>query len=415
VPLVTGGNKKRKSGESSDRKRRPLTDTLVASIAIERFKGLSDSGSLTPIKTVAAKFDRDNAVISRAVARAFQDKLVAIVRKDKAEERKRLGALEDALLAKFGKLNKAIVIENLTGDSDESGAQGDPLKQPLQQKLGLAMARFIATDSALRNGDVIGVGSGRGVELTIHSLESCPQLRMQGVTLMSLTGSVYSWPNRKKGLWLDADRHVIEFAKYFKDEPKQYLICHPLAYEEEDLTKARRRTWLGDPKAPRPTMALLGVGKVAKEHRFYVEAEAEPADQEPFLKPIHTLLVTLKNLCKDAIESGRMIDKKGVKHRLGEAFPEYSPAAEMSNFFFFVPPPPESTIPNEQQVIECITKINKKLLNIQEEHLMSMQLMVVAGAKRKSHALRALLNSGYNVTYLCTDAEAATEIINGTA
>lgn len=400
--------RKKKFVIKSDKgKRKSLPDTIVASIAMERFKGLTESGVMTPIETVAKKFDRDNAVISRAVARAFQQKLVAIERKDIAKEREHRGDLEEMLLNKFPKLNKAIVIKNLPGDdlpeSENEHIEDDPLKHPLQQNLGLAMARFLSSGSVLRNGDVIGIGSGRGVRLTIRSLESCPPLRIQGATLMSLTGSVYSKPNKKKGLWLDADRHVIEAAEYFKDEPKQYLIGHPLAHELEDLDKARRRTWLAAP-ALRPAIALLGVGRVAKRHRFYVEAEAELEDREPFLQPIHDLLVELKNECKKAIEAGKLY----------ETWPGYSPAAEMSNFFFFVPPPPEWKIPNEQKIVDCIEKINKKLLTAQD-YLMEMQLMVVAGTKKKSHALRALLNSKYQVTYLCTDVQAAEEILSGNA
>ena len=107
----------------------------------------------------------------------------------------------------------------------------------------------------------------------------------------------------------------------------------------------------------------------------------------------------LNNLCKEAIAGLR----KG-------SAPEYTPAAEMSNFFFYVPPPAGS-IANERAIKNCIDTINSKLLNIKKEHLMNTQMLVVAGTKTKAYALRALINE-YPVTYLCTDVTAARELLS---
>jgi len=389
--------------EEAARKRRSLTNPDMVAIAMDRIRGLRDNGSLTPVSDLAKKYRRDPAVISRAVARAFKQNLVEVREVPRSEERERREDLEERLLEMYPHLSTAIVIANSPEDAldDQPGSMIDPLKHRLLQKLGLAMANSIAK-GLLRSDDIIGVGSGRGVNLTIRSLVSCPQLRVKNIALMSLTGSVHSKPNRKRGLWLDADRHVLELADFFLHPPNQYLIGHPLAHHPDDLEKARRRTWLADDKSKRPTLALLGVGTIAKEHRFYVEAEAEPSEQEPFLEPIHDLLVRLKEQCEAALQTNDLSHK----------FPTYSPAAEMSNVFFHVPPPRGvGLIPNEAEIVDCIRDINGRLLNFQRE-LMNMQLLLVAGSKKKAHALRALLNSDFKVAHLCTDAAAATEIIH---
>ena len=375
--------------KQTDREKvRSLTPDEITEIAMARFSGLAEGGGTRSIADLAKDFKHAPALIAESIERAFRDGLVQIARVGKPIEPRRKERIEDRLLNRFKKLNKAIVIESVAG-----GHSADPLQDPLHRNLGMAMAQFVATGSLFRNNDAIGVGSGRAVNVTLSYF---PDVRAQNVTLMSLTGSVYSTPNATKGTWLDADRHVMELAKHFP-EPKQYLICHPLAYEPDELERARGRVWLGHRSTRPPTQCLLGVGTVAQGHRFYLEAEANEDNQEPFLKPIHNMLVDLVNLCKAV------------------AAPEqdYSPAAEMSNFFFYVPPPPNIKVPQEKDIKECIRNINSRLLNIQEDLIKHLQLLVVAGTRHKAHTIRALLNNdAYPVTLLCTDAEAATEILN---
>ena len=395
--------------ERSDRV--ALPNELLAKIALKRLAGLPDSGRLTPIKEVAAEYKRAYAVISRAIPRAFKKRLIEF----KALERPALPPvnedLEHRVLNKYTKLNVAIVIK-----TDSSSQDSDAV----HRRLGMAMAAFIASGSVIQNGNAVGVGSGRGVDMTLDCLGYFEKLRARDVKVMSLTGSVYGTPNQAtKRTWLDADRHVVQLAQYFLEEPKQYLICHPLAYELADLEKARSRIWLRalDPNdedgrkmdIPAMTHLLLGVGTVAKNHRFYIEAAAKLKDQEAFLKPIHKLLVRLVSLCETAVSN--------FKHLA----PFYSPAAEMSNFFFYVPPPPGKIVPNEEEIKSCIRQINARLLNalssIQDHQpLGQLNWLVVAGTKEKAHALRALLeNDRYPVTYLCTDEQAALEIVEGRA
>jgi DNA-binding transcriptional regulator LsrR (DeoR family) len=411
-------------------KRKLLTPDVIADIAMFRFRGLKKDGRLTSMAEVQDAFPaRDRAVLSRAIEKAVTSGLVEIkaVKNTLIEIRRAVASrpgtddvLEKALLDRFPKLEHVVVIKSppLVDRSlaDRSLKDAVTLRDTVTHaNLGAAMARFIATNSVVQRNNVVGVGSGRGVDLTINSLAYFGKLRAQNVTLMSLTGSVYSIP-KTKALWLDADRHVIELAKFFEEEPKQYLISHPLAHATpSELKKAQQRVWLGRPSVsdaasaktkdqkdavPQLTHLLVGAATFAHDHRFYVEAStSEREKQEPFLKPIHQDLVHLKRLCENAIASL----PKG-------AAPEYSPAAEMSNFFFYVPPPPNFAIPNESQIRNCIERINSKCLSITEERIIKTQMLVVAGTERKSYTINALLNA-YPVAYLCTDSDAASKVL----
>lgn len=53
--------------------------------------------------------------------------------------------------------------------------------------LGEATARLLSTGPLFRDGDVIGLGSGRGVYYTVDALTRLPALRVSDVTLVSLT------------------------------------------------------------------------------------------------------------------------------------------------------------------------------------------------------------------------------------
>jgi hypothetical protein len=397
-PTQTLGQKK------AARPRNILTSEIMADIALARFSGLKEFGRLIPMKQLAHKFGHDRAVISKAITKACKQGLIVIRKVGKPTEPSVDKNLEGELLDKYPKLQAAVVIKSVPSLSDDL----------VHRHLGSAMAKFIVTNPVLQTGDVVGVGSGRGVERTIQALEYYGKLRAQHLTLMSLTGSVYSTPKSTiKGLWLDADRHVIEFAKHFDldNEPTQYLISHPLAYATySELKRARQRVWLGAPTkgkngVPKLTHVFIGVGTFASgPHRFYVEASSPPNEQEPFLKPIHNELVRLKQLCEDALSS---FSKRKCP-------PDYSAAAEMSNLFFYVPPPKNLAIKNEKAILECIQRINSRCLNVKEEQILGTQMLVVAGTTRKAHALRALLDR-YPVTYLCTDADAAKAIVSGEA
>jgi hypothetical protein len=382
------------------KQKQALTPEIKADIAIARLSGFKH-GRITPMKEMERRFGHDRAVISKATVDAFRNRLVEVRKRERAVEPQLDPDLRDALLSKYSKLQHVDVIKSRVTAGDDT---------ELHRELGMAMANFIAVGPVVQKGDVFGIGSGRGVEMTINALQHFGRLRAQNVTLMSLTGSVYSTPRATtKGLWLDADRHVIEFAKHFEliQEPTQYLICHPIAHETPiELKKARQRVWLGSAHAPQLSHVLVGVGRFGVgHHRFYVEATAGPNDQEPFLMPIHTGLVQLKLLCERA-----------VSHFPKGRAPYYSPAAEMSNFFFYVPPPRGLQIPNEKAIIDCIADINSRLLTIKENQIRNTLMLVVAGTREKAHAVRALLESeAYPVTYLCTDTAAAHEIYYGGA
>jgi DNA-binding transcriptional regulator LsrR (DeoR family) len=344
--------------------------------------------------------------------------LVDVVKIKKRPEIDRDKTLEGRLSERFKNLNRAIVINHQSPNPD-----GDD--EALHQKHGVAMAEFIVEASAVLNNALIGVGSGGACDRTLSLLQYFPPLRCSGVTLMSITGSVYSRPRRTgRRVWFDADSHVTEFARHFhKDcEPSQYLISHPLAYEKEELDNARKRVWFGrvgseeSPVKP-PTHLLVGIAPVAENHRFHLEAVAPPEDQEPFLSPIHDMLETLVRHCEPGLTNPRI----------------YGGAAEMSNLLFYVPPdhraiPRDAEVTN-QAIRDTIDAINGKLLTIQNlerpatasgsdesrspisKALAGMQLMVVAGTRAKARPLLALLRDNLEIACLCTDSGCGEEIL----
>ena len=398
-------------------KNRPLrnfTDDECADIAIARLNGLlGNEHAFTPMRDLVLQFlrvtleDRPSArfTIKNAIQRACQKNLIEVRKTDKTLVPPATDTrLRDDLLSKYG-LQEAVVIRTPQSVDDDA----------VHRSLGVAMAEFISTKAIFQTDNVVGVGSGRGVQMTIRALMRPgrhDRMRAQNVKLMSLTGCVYSSPKpMTKSMWFDSDAHARQLADAFdaRDTAKEatpYLISHPLAYwNEKDLQNARKRVWLGgDKSVSKLTHMLVGVGTFTNHpmHRFYAEAIAtSETDRERFLEPIHDELVKLKKQCDKA------------KARL-KAYPDYSPVAEMSNVFFFVPPPRGVTIPNQTVILQHVETINSRLLTVKAPQIRATQLIVVAGPKRKAHALRALLDAPaeYPVKYLCTTADTAREILS---
>ena len=398
--------------------RKHFTDDECAEIAMEWIRGLSGADEkLTPmadlvrrhLNTTPEKYPAARFVIRDAIRRAFQRDLIEVSKKtDKIFVPPETDLkLRLALMSRYRSLQDAVVIETPPSSDDIA----------VHHSLGLAMADFILDKAIFQKNNAVGLGSGRGVQMTIRALlrpSNPDRLRAENVKIMSLTGSVYSSPKRMtKSMWFDSDAHAWQLTEAFDvldpaNEPTPFLISHPLAYwNAKELNNARRRVWLGaDKSAPALTHMLVGIGTFTSDpmHRFYAEAVASERDQEPFLCPIHEELVRLKNECETAIA--------GLRN-----YPDYTPVAEMSNVFLFVPPPRGISIPNQDVLTDHIDKINSRLLTVKAPQIRETQMLVVAGPKRKAHALRALLEAPkeYPVKYLCTTVDAVKEIISGRA
>ncbi|HJQ30539.1 MAG TPA: sugar-binding domain-containing protein [Pyrinomonadaceae bacterium] len=397
------------------RVRRNFSDEELITLALERYAPLRQGMGPTKNAELAKKYGRDEAVITRAITSAFEKRLVDIVRL-KYPAPLRLPALEEQLLSKFPKLHVAIVIDGMDfkkSSADERAFFGDKL----HEELGKAMAHFISTSNVVRDNDTIGIGSGRGVFFLLTALSHFERLRAQNVTAVSLTGDVYA---RTHAAWrknenatsigqtglncqLDADDHLsllgMSLLWPLKETKK---ISHPIAWERGELIKMIKKTILDadEWKLHIPDLGLVGVGVLSDGHRLYQEVKAEAEQREQRLDPIIEDLKHLASMC-EFIERPKK--------------PWYVPVGDICNRLFYVRPPEEVKVTRDQegQIVQSIQKINEKLLTASEEQLAQIkELILIAGTLKKAPAIKQLLEEDkYNIRVLCTDKEAATEIL----
>jgi DNA-binding transcriptional regulator LsrR (DeoR family) len=352
---------------------------------------------MNPIKVLASKYRRDPAVISRAIVSAFREGLVEVREAAQTPQQPhRVDALERGLLNRFTSLSAAIVV---AADATLGGAGA--AAPDVHPKLGSAIAAVIAGGALFRDGDIIGVGGGRGVYYTCEALATLPLIRARRVTLVSLTGANHARDRKRKNLRLDADHHLSLLGRCFLTEVKMHLVSHPLVYDDPaELAGAMRRTWLnpeGRWRVNLPTHALVGMGTLVSGHCMFDETAAAPPDRDPVLAPIFEDLRSLITVCQPLISE------------------RYSPVADIVNRLFYVSPPAGVTIDSatEQEIRAAIDRINTKVLAVSPVDLKRIPaVMLVAGTRSKAIAIRQLLtDNDYHIRFLCTDETAAEEML----
>jgi hypothetical protein len=410
----------RTSGESH--KRTQLTRQQEIELSIACFEGFNDPK--TPrrktIGELSIKCKEDwgltpaPVTITRAIWRPFRKRWVKV---ERVWENTPPAAcepaphLEKALKEKFPGLQNVIVL-NIREAPDKKVAWPD---DPFYQALGKAMAERIP--GLLRPGDIVGVGSGRGVYNAVKFLENHPNLsKIPDLKLMSLTGRVWSKssPGQPIALQMDADYHVSLMWGMCTSAQALY-IGHPLSYpatsiqqgtvsgDEEKVVKAfRDQTPLSNWEKLRPGVALLGVGIVLSGHRFWVSSDTDKKSVDPYLRPVFDDLRGLVSLFENEGEV-----------RAGK----YSPVADTSNHLFYVRHPDPAVSKKfehlQGKILQAIEKVNDKLLTISDAQLKDIpSIWLIAGSDEKIFAIRALLNnSNYKITFLCTDATAAKKLL----
>jgi hypothetical protein len=97
-----------------EEQRRPLPDWEAAQIALERYRPLQDGeAKVRSNEDLAAQFNRDPAVISRAVKRAIREQLIdfrVTIRHGPPPKVVRVFSLEDELLGSWPKAHPAMAI-----------------------------------------------------------------------------------------------------------------------------------------------------------------------------------------------------------------------------------------------------------------------------------------------------------------
>jgi DNA-binding transcriptional regulator LsrR (DeoR family) len=389
--------------------RKLLSDEEKVNITLDRFAPLREGRRPKDLKSLRAEYGRDPAIISKAIQDAFQEQLVELVRVEKAPSApRRLDRLETALRDKFANLRAAMVIES---PPVPEAQEGDPKAlvwdDEVHRNLGEGAAQLLSTGALLRDGDVVGVGSGRGVYYTVDALTRLPPLRVSGVTLVSLTGALYARDHGKRlNARLDADFHVSLLGLCIEHAANLRLVTHPLAYSnhtqllrDHELTYLGAKQWQESP----PAYALLGVGVLGPGHRLY-DATLEP---DPILAPIDAQLKKLIMICD----------------RWRGPTSAYWPVADVCNHLFYLPPPKSIRMPEDthREIIQLIADVNGRLLNVRADQLETIQhVVLVAGARKKAAAIGRLLSGDNSVPdgipkmrieFLCTDSRTAEELI----
>src|SRR6266567_2100037 len=127
--------------------RRPFSLEEKTELALARF---GQGGRFTDIRALAERFQRDPAVISRAISEAFADGLVEVRRVEQKPER--APSWEKRLVDKYD-LQVAIVVRRF---AEAETRDARDIDDQVHTSLGRAMADLIANGAIFRAGDVIG-------------------------------------------------------------------------------------------------------------------------------------------------------------------------------------------------------------------------------------------------------------------
>jgi DNA-binding transcriptional regulator LsrR (DeoR family) len=375
--------------------RRPISDETAVEITLARFA----SHPLRTIETLAADFNRDPAVISRTITRAFRNGLVEVRPARQSTRPVRKERLERQLHERYEQLSTCVVLEC---DQPTTPAADDLL----HSNLGAAMASLIGSGSVFRNGDAVGIGSGRAVFYTIQHLSAFSALRAR-VSLCSLTGHVQPRDHAEQlNLLLDADIHLGLLGLCFSRPVRLYPLGQGLACRTPDEVEsaiAHSRLSEGEWKHQPFTHALLGVGVLGPGHRFYNQIKGDDGRRSRLLLPIQEPLTQLIRICDEFVS---------------DHGPLHSPVADMSNRLFFVPFPPSLGLTSgvkrllEKKLTALISEINAHLVTATEAQLRSTgQIMLVAGSRQKSLAVKSLLMQRYPIRVLCVDHHLASDLL----
>jgi DNA-binding transcriptional regulator LsrR (DeoR family) len=398
----------KKKPDDNQKIRRSLTDDEKIKIALDRFRPSADGSSWTRVETLARRYDRDPAVITRAIQSAFERKLVEIRRVENfsaVQEPVRESSLEAKLTRRYQELRNAIVIDEPVGALQPEAVAGDEI----HRRLGRAMATVIGTGVFFRDNDVIGLGSGRGVFYVLDALRRFPQLRVANVKIISLTGAVHARDHsyyieggEPENFHMDADSHVGLLGLCFAYNVELHQVSSAIACSsEQELERVIGRAHLNEDEWERKpiTYALTGVGVLSQGHRFYQEVKS-PQKKQPMLEPIHDRLVKLVSLSEEV-------------ERLAK---DYHPVSDICNRLFYTPPPANVRIPpdKENAIKDLISSINERLVTVSLKQLKKIQsIILVAGTRAKANAIRGLLeNPEYKIRTLCTDRDTAEKILS---
>jgi len=341
---------------------------------------------------------RDSVKAHRAIRHAVEAGLVEVVETRRVKLQDELGqALRDAYPQLLG-----VQVVDLSRLPFKDARSYD---DSVHEELGFAAARWISQGMLFQDGSIIGVGSGRGVYQTLNALKDFQQLSSRDVKVMSLTARIHAKNHAgAQGRDLDADFHAALLATCF-NHASISLLPLPIAQASPgDRERAARRTHLADAQWSKvaPRYGLFGVGILAPGHRLYDESMA--SKREEGLKAILPQVMQLVEISEQ------------VHTLMAGISPLYYPVADIANQLFTMQGSLWDRIEkNIQTRIEAlVAEINCHLLTITEAQLRDIEnVVLIAGTESKALAIRSLLErERSNIRFLCTDGDAARQILN---
>jgi DNA-binding transcriptional regulator LsrR (DeoR family) len=371
-----------------------VTDEKAREIAAAYVSPICQGRNPKSKAELAEQFKLSQKTVAKAISDAFKKKLITI-ETHVIPQFKHNETLAGKLLEKFENLKLAVVID----------IAGSPDSDFIHKNLGYAMARQIQADPFFfRDGDVVGVGSGRGVYHTISALNGLGNVRVREISIVSLTGSVFSQrTSRRQEFLLDADIHAALLAQHFDGLIQVRPISAPIAQLTPKRSQVIENSWLGTDYCKHlPTHAIVGVGVLSKQHRLYEEIKT--SQNAAVLAPIVTPLRKLVDLVDRIIAE----DRHDVP---------YLPVADLCTRLFVVPPPldmdPKLKRLVEDDIFGLVNVINTHLLTATKTQLQKVKnVILVAGTLNKARAILSLLQHPVaRIDTLCTDSDVAHALI----
>lgn len=405
---------------------------LILEMASAKFKPLTEGRGPLSYREVAELHKRDLAKIQakistkgveRAILNAFKQHWITIERKRIIPHYRRDTRREERLLRAFNRpqkqLNNAIVVDIIESRRISLRELPSDARRrhsgSVHEQLGHALATEIANANRLfrPRGDIVSVGSGRATHDVIDSLRQFPHFKVNEITIMSLTGSLFIHETDvRQEFLLDADIHTALLAQRFDGRVHTLPITYSIAHEPNVLSTIKTKTTLGRGyENNTPTHAIVGVGVLALGHRFFEEVKRRDKERKSEV-PHSGAAPTRPSTLPDAV----LADLRWLisqSETINARCQTYWPIADVCNRLFFVLPPKSLHVPNEKEIRDCIDRVNSCLLTITKTQLDKVAtVMLVAGTLPKARAIFDLLVRPIpKIDTLCVDSQTADEIL----
>lgn len=380
------------------RSKRNLLPAEMIQMALKRYNVSPTDKNFTPLEQLADEFDRDEAVLSRAIFRAFRDGLVQ-VRPADAVPYERVKSLETRIESRFPK-TRAIVVSIPESHAPHKAEDVKKRDVKLNQRLGSVAAEVLANSNLFRDGDVVGVGAGAAVFYLVDTLRRITKearpLPVDDLSLLALVGSLK--PADHFGvirMKLDADFNVNILADCFsRGDPRTLNVS--LSYLDGSRLEKALDAWnvAEGSRLSSLTHVMVGLGVLNDGHRMRELAAVPKTD--PLFGGIQGNLSQLLALADKHSDPGS----------------DYFPLAEVCCRLFLVD---EKRIPKRDadEIKGLIARLDKSLLTVPLAMLQKVPAtLLVAGGRHKALAIREFLSwEGWRVRHLFTDGDTANRIL----